>query len=205
MKKGLFFVSSLYLILNGGLWTPCYHFEGCCISKIAFFAWEATWGRGHTLDDVKRRGVSSANRWYLCLEEEESMEHLFLNCPKIEGLYFLIFSMYGLGFSLEDDFVLFPAVCLNKRNKVALMTLLSSPKAEASFCFNVVGACKAIRIEGLNSFVNFLDWIGVFERWANVSSLFRGILCNLFNESFSYLKKKYQNCIFNPEADRTNL
>ena len=46
--------------------------------KIGFFAWEASWGKLLTLDQLKRRGVTLAHRCFLCEEEEESIDLLLI-------------------------------------------------------------------------------------------------------------------------------
>ncbi|RVW17454.1 Transposon TX1 uncharacterized 149 kDa protein [Vitis vinifera] len=52
----------------------------CCIwnvnvqPKISFFAWEATWGKVLTLDMVQKRGRTLANRCFMCLEKEETID-----------------------------------------------------------------------------------------------------------------------------------
>ena len=58
-KSGTFFVKSLFASLEIGrvvqfpssvvwnVWVPC---------KVCFFAWEATWGKTLTLDQLQRRG-----------------------------------------------------------------------------------------------------------------------------------------------------
>ena len=52
-------------------------------TKVGFFVWEAWWGKVLTLDQLKRRGFSLANRCYLCGEEEENVDHLLIHCLKI--------------------------------------------------------------------------------------------------------------------------
>ena len=48
-------------------------------SKISFFAWEASWGKVITLDQLKRHGRALANRCCLCEEEEETIDHLLIH------------------------------------------------------------------------------------------------------------------------------
>ena len=50
--------------------------------KVDFFAWEASWGKVMTLDQLKKRGRFLANRCYLCEEEEETLNHLLVHCLK---------------------------------------------------------------------------------------------------------------------------
>ena len=55
-------------------------------TKVGFFAWEASWGKILTLDQLKRKGRILANRCFLCEEEEEKMvEHLLLQCQADVG------------------------------------------------------------------------------------------------------------------------
>ena len=66
--------------------SPPIAFPSCSIwnpivpPKIGFYAWEASWGKVFTLDQLKRRGVTLANRCFLCEEEEEekSIDHLLI-------------------------------------------------------------------------------------------------------------------------------
>ena len=48
--------------------------------KIGVFAWEAAWGKVLTLDQLKRRGMSFANKCFMCEEEEENIGHLLIHC-----------------------------------------------------------------------------------------------------------------------------
>ena len=82
-KSGKFSVKSLYLALEADC---TYLFPFSCIwnvwvqPKISFFAWEATWGKALTLDLVQKRGWALANRCFMCLENEETIDHLLLHC-----------------------------------------------------------------------------------------------------------------------------
>ena len=64
--------------------------------KVAFFAWEASWGKILTLEQLQRRGYSLANRCFLCLSEVETVDLLLLHCVKTRALWNLLFSC-GLG------------------------------------------------------------------------------------------------------------
>ena len=41
--------------------------------KVGFFAWEVSWGKVLTLDQLNRRGTALSNRCFLCEEEEETI------------------------------------------------------------------------------------------------------------------------------------
>ena len=78
-KSGKFSAKSFYLDLEA----ECpYLFPSSCIwnvwvqPKICFFAWEATWGKALTLDLVQKRGWALVNRYFKCLENEETIDHL---------------------------------------------------------------------------------------------------------------------------------
>ena len=49
-------------------------------SKIGFFAWEASWGKVITLDQLKRCERALANRCCLCEEDKETVDHLLIHC-----------------------------------------------------------------------------------------------------------------------------
>lgn len=49
-------------------------------SKIAFFAWRVYWGRIQIINNLNKRGTMVGNECKLCWEEEESVDHMLLNC-----------------------------------------------------------------------------------------------------------------------------
>ena len=63
--------------------------------KIGFFAWEATWGKELTLDQLKCRGMTFANRCFLCEEDEETIDHLLIHCKSAKMLWNLFLSIVG--------------------------------------------------------------------------------------------------------------
>ncbi|KAL6348179.1 hypothetical protein AAG906_002801 [Vitis piasezkii] len=98
-KSGKFSVKSLYLAIEAG---GSARFPSSLIwnenvqPKISFFAWEATWGKALTLDKVQKRGWALANRCFLCLENEETIEHLLLHCSRTKVLWDLLFTVFGV-------------------------------------------------------------------------------------------------------------
>ena len=76
-KDGHFLVKSSFRFFGGGE-------RDRPLSKMGFFAWEAWWGgRVLTMDQLKKRGFSLANRCPLCRKVEEYIEHLLLHCPMV--------------------------------------------------------------------------------------------------------------------------
>ncbi|XP_059591088.1 putative ribonuclease H protein At1g65750 isoform X2 [Vitis vinifera] len=65
-------------------------------TKIAFFAWEATWGKVLTLDRLQRRGWQLPNRCFLCGCEEETINHILIHCTVAKGLWNIILALCGV-------------------------------------------------------------------------------------------------------------
>ena len=99
-KNGSFSVNTCFELLEGGsqqsvpikmLWNPTVP------TKVGFFAWEVWWGKILTLDQLKKRGFSLVSRCVFCGKDEESLEHLFIHCPKVWCMWTAIFSLSGGG------------------------------------------------------------------------------------------------------------
>ena len=105
-KSGKFSVKPLYFALEAGC--PSL-FPSSCIwnvnvqPKISSFAWEATWGKALTLDMVQKRGRALANRCFMCLEKEETIDHLLLHCSKTRVLWDLLFTLFGVSWVLSSS------------------------------------------------------------------------------------------------------
>ena len=69
-------------------------------TKVGFFAWEASWGKVLTQDQLKRRGWILANRCFLCCDEEEMINHILVHCPKVRVLWDLVYSLFGVNWVL---------------------------------------------------------------------------------------------------------
>ena len=99
-KNGCFSVKTCFELLEGGsqqsvplkmMWNPTVP------TKVGFFAWEVWWGKTLTMDQLKKRGFSLASRCAFCGQDEESLEHLFIHCPKVWCIWTAIFSLSGGG------------------------------------------------------------------------------------------------------------
>ena len=101
-KNGGFSVITCFELLEGGsqqsvpvkmLWNPTVP------TKVGFFAWEVWWGKILTMYQLKKRGFSLASRCGFCGKDEESLEHLFIHCPKVRCMWTVIFSLSGGGWA----------------------------------------------------------------------------------------------------------
>ena len=69
---------------------------------MCFFAWEETWGKALTLDQLQRRGWSLANRCFLWLSHEESTDHILVHCDKARVLWDLLFSLFRVFWVMQS-------------------------------------------------------------------------------------------------------
>lgn len=87
--KGHFTSKSFYLALSNSLmdWFPHKSIWIPIIpSKISFFMWNTFLDKILTLNHLQRRGWNLANRCILCMNEEESVNHLFIHCSMAKGI-----------------------------------------------------------------------------------------------------------------------
>ena len=102
-RSGVFSVKSLYSILEpeGSTLFPYDNiWRAYMPPKVAFFAWEASWGKILTLEQLQRSGYSLPNRCFLCLSEAETVDHLLLYCVKTRTLWNLLFFLFGVAWVL---------------------------------------------------------------------------------------------------------
>ena len=64
--------------------------------KVGFFAWEASWGKVLTLDQLKKRRWSLPNRCLLCCAADETIDHLLIHCTKSKVLWDLLFTLFSV-------------------------------------------------------------------------------------------------------------
>ena len=153
-------------------------------SKVGFIAWEASWGRILTLDQIKKRGRALSNRCFLC-EEEETVEHLLLHCAKAKVLWNLFLVIVGVQWvfpllvrgtllSWHGSFVgkkrlkawmatplyLFWSIW-HERNKIAFDDeRCSVHRSKTSFVFSLWSWSNVHITENSDSLMDFLVWMG---------------------------------------------
>ena len=124
-KDGRFTVKFMYKLLSDSsdptfpfkfIWNPCVP------SKIGFiFAWETSWGKILTLDQLKRRGRVLANRYFLCEEDEETVDYLSVHCPKTKILWDLLLAIMGVNrafpYSIREVLLSWHSLFVGNRRK----------------------------------------------------------------------------------------
>ena len=98
-EDGLFKVKKAYIVLantQGAKFPHSNVWVDKVPTKIAFFAWEATWGKVLTLDRLQRRGWQLPNRCILCGCEEETINHILIHCTVEKGLWNIILALCGV-------------------------------------------------------------------------------------------------------------
>ncbi|KAJ9705958.1 hypothetical protein PVL29_003867 [Vitis rotundifolia] len=65
-------------------------------TKVAFFAWEASWGKILTLDRLQKRGWQLANCCFLCGCIEENVNHILIYCTVVRTLWDIVLALVGV-------------------------------------------------------------------------------------------------------------
>ena len=124
MESGKFSVKSLYKALESesSIYFPMKIIWNSCVQpKISFFAWEASWGKTLTLNQIQKRGWALVNRCYLCHSNEESINHLLLHCVKTRALWEMLFSLFGVlwvvPFSVRETLLSWNGSFVGKKRK----------------------------------------------------------------------------------------
>ena len=153
-------------------------------SKLAFFAWEATWGRILTIDRLQKRGWQILNRCYLCGSDEENVSHLLIHCTVASVLWGMTLSLFGAQWvfpetvkevitSWKGSFVgkkrkrIWRSIPLfifwtvwKERNRLAFRGgELAIQKIKYSFVCNMWGWAKLYNGAESRSLIGFLEWI----------------------------------------------
>ncbi|KAL6339823.1 hypothetical protein AAG906_034911 [Vitis piasezkii] len=153
-------------------------------TKVAFFAWEATWGKVLTLDRLQKRGWQLPNRCFLCGCEEETVNHILLHCTVVRVLWEIVFVLFGIQwvlpetvkdmlFSWRGSFVgkkrkkIWTSIPLcifwtvwKERNRIAFRGgYLSIQKLKNSFVCNLWSWARVYIGEESSSLRGFLEWL----------------------------------------------
>ena len=153
--------------------------------KTGVFAWEAAWGRVLTLDQLKRRGMTFANRCFMCEEEEETIDHLLIHCKFAKMLWDLLLSIVGISWVFPNTILhtliawqgaavgkkrkkiwLAAPLCLfwnlwRARNRLVFENEAPSvQRIKANFVTNLWSWAKMHSVDNTSSIVDFFTWLG---------------------------------------------
>ena len=155
-------------------------------SKVAFFAWEATWEKILTLDRLQVHGWQLPNCCFLCGCEEENVNHILLHCAVVRTLWEIAFALFGVQWVLPErvkealfcwqgSFVgkkrkkIWKSIPLcifwtvwKERNMLAFRGgFLAIQSLKNSFVCNLWSWAKLYRGEESSSLLSFLEWVAV--------------------------------------------
>lgn len=71
--------------------------------QINIFLWILLQNNILTIDNLRKRGFCFPNFFYLCLNNEESTNHIFLHCPYTTSIWGMFFQMWGLNWAFQDE------------------------------------------------------------------------------------------------------
>ena len=157
---------------------------GAKCSRIVF-AWEAAWGKVLTLDQLKRRGMTVANRCFMCEEEEENIDHLLIHCKFAKMLWDLILSIVGISWvfpqSVLHTLLAWQGAAVGKKRKKLWFTapqclfwiiwcarnmlvfeneVPSTQRIKANFVTNLWSWAKLYSVDNSHSVIDFFTWLG---------------------------------------------
>ena len=187
-KNDDFSVKSMYMVLDcspqvafpyRSIWNPVIP------PRMGFFAWEASWGKMLTLDQLKHHGRTLTNRCFFCEEDEEDINHLLLYCKKARMLWDLLLSIVGtcwvspdsviqmliswqgapVGKKRKNIWIAVP-VCLfwivwHNRNMLFFENRATSDQRTKIFFLSKLWTlANTHSVDNMNYLVDFLTWLG---------------------------------------------
>ena len=134
---------------------------------------------------TSKEGWSLANRYFLCLSHEESIDHILLHCGKARVLWELLFFLFKVYWAMQSTIreILLgwygsfvgrkrkkvwkkTPLCLfwtiwKERNRTSFENVkLSIQRLKFLFLCNLLTWTKMFISERLMSIVDFIDWLG---------------------------------------------
>ena len=138
-----------------------------------------------TLDQLKRCGMTFANRCFMCEEEEETIDHLLIHCKFAKMLWDLILSIVGISWvfpqSVLHTLLAWQGAAVGKRRKkiwfAAPLCLFwnlwharnrlvfenevpSAQRIKANFVTNLWTWANLYSVDNTHSVIDFFTWLG---------------------------------------------
>ena len=138
-----------------------------------------------TLDQLKCRGMTFANRCFMCEEEEETIDHLLIHCKITKMLWDLFLSIVGISWvfphSVLHTLLAWQGAAVGKkRKKIWLAAPLclfwniwrarnrlvfdnevpSAQRIKANFVTNLWSWANLHSVDNTHSLVDFFTWLG---------------------------------------------
>ena len=137
------------------------------------------------LDKLKQRGVILANRYFLCEEEKETINHLVIHCPRAKMLWVLFLAIVGLSWvfprTVRQTLLAWQSVNVDRkpmriwmeaplylfwivwqaRNRVVFEDIASSAhRMKITFSCTLWSWANLYSVDNTDSLMNFLVWLG---------------------------------------------
>ncbi|KAJ9704891.1 hypothetical protein PVL29_003103 [Vitis rotundifolia] len=186
-RNGLFKIKEAYRLLANHNSTnfPSRHvWMDRVPTKVAFFVWEATWGKVLTLDRLQRRGLQLPNCCFLCGCEEETVNHILIHCIVVRNLWDIVLGLVNVKwvfpetvkevlYSWKGPFVgkkrrkvwNFIPLCIfwtvwKERNRLAFRGgVLNVQKLKNFFVCTLWSWARLYIGEDFSSLIGFLEWV----------------------------------------------
>lgn len=71
--------------------------------KVTCFCWTALQDACLTQDNLRKRSFQIANRCYMCQNNEETNNHLFLHCPVAADVWNMFLSLFGFNWVMPQS------------------------------------------------------------------------------------------------------
>ena len=138
-----------------------------------------------TLDQLKRRGMTFANRCFMCEEEEETIDHLLIHCKFAKMLWDLFLSIVGISWVFPHSVLhtllawqgcavgkkrkkiwLAAPLCLfwnlwRARNRLVFENEVPSAQIiKANFVTNLWSWANLYSVDNTHSVIDFFTWLG---------------------------------------------
>ena len=106
-SKG-FMVKDYYSLLAGSI-DFCFPWKSIWQQKIhaqvAFFFQTSALRKCLTIDNLRKRKIWILDWCYMCKCNGESVDHLFLHCPVVMDLWFMVFGLFGVSWVMLQSVV----------------------------------------------------------------------------------------------------